>query len=132
MLLNEVRKAKRATWEDFVHKPDRNEIQAVTRYTELAVTDIAHHPTTADRHGDKAKMLSDVCLPAPAPYGDMRAEEDPQAIGCVDDWGPDRGEALIRADIRLAIRLAKWKTASGATIPKSGKDDYEPTGLSHY
>ena len=71
-LRNEIRKAKRKTWEEFLHKADGNNVWSVITYTKpqrgTSVPTITHNGATASTLEEKADMLLGISFPTPNPY----------------------------------------------------------------
>ena len=71
-LRNEIRRVKRKTWEEFLHKADGNNVWSVMTYTRpqrgTSVPTISHEGNTADTNEEKAQMLMGISFPPPIPY----------------------------------------------------------------
>ena len=80
-LRNAIRRAKRRTWEDLLHKADGNNVWSVMTYTKpqrsTAVPTISHRGATADTHEKKVQMLIDISFPAPIKYEGNEGQRGP-------------------------------------------------------
>ena len=99
---NEIRNAKRRTWEEFLHKADGNNIWSVMTYTKSQRGSVV---PTISHNGVTANMLIDSSFQAPIEYG-----------GDEGDPGPP-GQAFRMVESRLVAMAFMGTSTKKARAP---------------
>lgn len=116
-LRNEIRRAKRRMWEEFLHKADGNNVWSIMTYTKpqrgTTVPTISHNGITATTLDEKASMLINISFPKPIAYEGSKGEPGPP------------GQAFRRVDSRLVASAFR-----GTSTKKSpGPDGVNPLAI---